>query len=150
MSHRTAIEQVDPGVMPELEQLVDTAIAEGHTFVRKTEDEWLSGDNRFDQPGEGFFVARANGAIVGICGLNIDPFARDPSVGRLRHLYVHPDRRGEGVGRRLVDACLALAHGSFDRVRVRTFDPEAAAFYLSVGLVRLSEADATHGIALSD
>ena len=150
MSDRTSIEQVGPGVMPELEQLVDTAIAEGHTFVTKTEDEWVSGDNRFDKPGEGFFIARAAGTVVGTCGLNIDPFTKDRSIGRLRHLYVHPDHRGDGVGRRLVEACLDLAHDSFSRVRVRTFNPEAAAFYLSVGLVRLSEADATHGIALSD
>jgi len=47
------------------------------------------------------FVATANGKVAGavLCG-------HDGRRGYLHHLAVHPDCRGKGIGRRLVDRCL--------------------------------------------
>ena len=82
--------------------------------------------------------------LVGACALTPDPYAADPRVGRLRHLYVHPDWRRCGLGRRLVDAARAEARSRFDVLRVRAGDPSAAAFYDRLGLARTDEPDATH------
>jgi GNAT superfamily N-acetyltransferase len=127
-----------------VEDLAETAAGEGHVFVERMRSEWNVGVNRFDRPGESVFVARVDGAIVGVCGLNIDPFLDDPAVGRLRHLYVDPDHRRAGIGRSLVDECRRAALQHFDVVRLRTFNPAADAFYRAVGFTRVQDETATH------
>ena len=69
-------------------------------IVRRLVDEWGSGANRFDRPGEALFGARGAGRLLGVCGLNVDPYAGDDRVGRVRHLYVQSTSRRQGVGRR--------------------------------------------------
>ena len=84
-----------------------------------------------------------------MCGLNVDPYLDDPTVGRIRHLYVLPSFRRSGVGTEVVTACLDLATRNFARVRLRTFDPSAAAFYTAMGFVEVDEPQATHGMWLT-
>ncbi|MDX1747365.1 MAG: GNAT family N-acetyltransferase [Halobacteriales archaeon] len=133
---------------PDLGNLIELASGEGHSFVLRTRVEWLDGTNRFDRPGEGFFLATAQGIVVGMGGLNVDPFLSDPTVGRLRHLFVAPEQRRLGIGRSLVQVCLDHVAGHFVRVRLRTFDPRASSFYRSVGFDSVDEDAATHTIAL--
>ena len=59
-------------------------------FVRRLYDEYAGGANRFDRDGEALFVAHHLDQIVGICGLNQDPYSQFGNVGRVRRLYVHP------------------------------------------------------------
>jgi len=129
---------------PEIGDLEQIAAAEGHPFVTRTRHEWEAGINRFDQPGENFFVVVEDGQTVGMCGLNIDPYLKDPTVGRLRHLYIHPRRRQAGVAAVLVEACLSAAPGTFGRVRLRTSNPAADALYRSLGFSNVKQATATH------
>ncbi len=68
--------------------LAEEAEAEGWQFVRRLAEEWYDGTNRFDRPGETLFGAWAAGTLVGVCGLNVDPYVGDPSVGRVRRLFV--------------------------------------------------------------
>lgn len=138
------IEEVIAGRTPDLALVRQEGAAEGYTFVERAAIEWLTGTNRFDGHGEGFFVAHRGEAIVGMCGLNRDPYSGDEGVGRLRHLYVVPEARRQGVGRQLVESCLGLAQARFDRVRVRTFEAEAARLYEALGFERVEESDTTH------
>src|SRR5947209_17682817 len=94
-----------------LAELVAESERGGWRFVRRLADEWADGTNRFDRPGEALFGARAGGRLVGVCGLNIDPYATDAAIGRVRHLYVLADFRGRGVGGRPVRAVVAVARG---------------------------------------
>ena len=114
----------------------------GYRFLRRLVDEWESGVNRFDQRGEALFAAMEEGAVVGLCGLNVDPYSEEPSVGRLRHLYVLRDSRGRGIGGQLVGCVLDAAAGTFDEVRLRT-DTEAASFYERLGFVRVSKSSSS-------
>jgi len=109
---------------------------DGMRFVRRLADEWVSGANRFHRPGETLFAAHASGAVVGVCGLNVDPYARDPRTGRVRHLYVATAHRGRGLGERLVREVLAAARGRFDVLRLRTTNPAAARLYERLGFRR--------------
>lgn len=68
-------------------------------FLRRLSDEWKSGANRFEQVGEILLGAKCNERLIGVCGLNVDPYVRSPGVGRLRHLYVSPHTRQAGLGR---------------------------------------------------
>jgi GNAT superfamily N-acetyltransferase len=105
----------------------------GLRFVRRLAEEWASGRNRFDRPGETMFGALMDGRLVGACGLNIDPYADDPRVGRVRHLYVLRAHRRLGIGRQLVGAVVAAAHGPFATLRLSTANPAAARLYESLG-----------------
>lgn len=117
----------------------------GLRFVRRLVDEWASGRNRFDQPGEACFAARLGGQVVGVCGLNVDPYAATPGVGRVRHLYVLTAYRKRGVGERLVREVIAAAWGRFGVLRLRTQNPPAARLYERLGFRRCTDApDCTH------
>jgi SAM-dependent methyltransferase/ribosomal protein S18 acetylase RimI-like enzyme len=122
----------------------------GLRFVRRLAEEWASGRNRFDRPGEALFGALVDGRLVGACGLNVDPYAGDPRVGRVRHLYVLTAHRRLGVGRRLVGAVAAAAHGPFATLRLSTANPAAARLYEALGFRRhAGDAHCTHRLELS-
>lgn len=143
---------------PPLGTLVAESEAQGLSFVRRLADEWASGANRFDRPGEALFVAREGLQTVGVAGLNVDPYAGDSSVGRLRHLYVLPALRRQGVGGNLVAAVVDAAAASFRTLRLHTSDPDAARLYERMGFRRRADvgrcthvmelAPSTHGDAL--
>src|SRR5438128_1327228 len=85
----------------------------------------------------------------GACGLNVDPYTAEGRVGRVRHLYVLEAYRRHGVGRQLVAEVIGAARGSFDRLRLRTANPEAARLYESLGFAPCAgEADCTHALDL--
>ena len=124
------ITQVRELPLDELAPLTRAALAEDFRAVQVLIEDWRSGENRFDRPGEAVFVARLDGALVGVCGLNRD-MLRD--AGRVRRLYVLPEHRRKGVGRRLVAAVSAKAVESFPELVLRTLDPAAASFYEALG-----------------
>jgi GNAT superfamily N-acetyltransferase len=105
----------------------------GYRFLRRVNDEWASGVNRFTRPGEALLAAEIGGRLVGICGLNIDPYLVDPRVGRVRNVYVLAAYRGWGVGRRLVEQAIAAARGHFGRLRLRGEEAGPARLYESLG-----------------
>lgn len=135
---------------PPIEVLIPESQRSDAFFVERTKTEWESGANRFDRDGERFFIAMLNDDVVGMCGLNIDPFLDDPSVGRVRHVYVAQRVRRRGIGRDLVAACLDAASGTFSRVELRTFDPGAGRFYESVGFTTTDARAATHVVSVAD
>jgi GNAT superfamily N-acetyltransferase len=123
--------------------LVAESEGAGLRLVRRLVDDWASGANRFDRPGEAFFVAVQDGHVVGVCGLNVDPYAGAPRVGRVRHLYVLTAHRRGGVGRRLVEAVVEAAGGRFDELRLRTQNPAAARLYERLGFAPCTDATAS-------
>ena len=132
-----------------LDGLRAESVAEGYRFIGRLCDEWASGANRFDAPGEALFVAVSNGQVAGVCGINCDPYAHDPHTGRVRRLYVARACRRTGVGRALLQAVVAHAGGHFRRLRVRT--DEAGAFYIQSGFRRVeSEPATTHVLDLNN
>jgi ribosomal protein S18 acetylase RimI-like enzyme len=106
---------------------------EGFRFVRRFYDEYSNGENRFDRAGEALFVAYESNQVVGICGLNRDPYITFGKVGRVRRLYVHPNHRTYGVGRQLVSHVVAEATRYYEVLTLRTDNPVADKFYKAIG-----------------
>jgi GNAT superfamily N-acetyltransferase len=131
--------------------LVEERQREGWRFLRRLIEEWLQGVNRFDRQGEALFAALDDEKAVGICGLNIDPYTDDATIGRLRRLYVLRDYRGQGIGRELVRAAIQAGKNEFRALRARTENREAGLLYERPGFLRVADQDdATHTLVLKE
>lgn len=141
----TTIRRIGQLDLDALQPLLIASRAEGFLLVQRLADEYQDGSNRFQLDGEALFGAY-QGELLGVCGLNRDPF--DGTYGRLRHLYVLPSSRQLGVGRQLVHAALHAATPFYQVVRLRTLNPMAARFYLNLGFTPTADEQATHMIQL--
>lgn len=131
------IERLENPGGDEILPLIEESRAEGFDFLQRLKDEYASGANRFDKPGEAIFGVRdAQGRLVAVGGLNRDPFQDDPNVGRLRRVYVRPSWRRRGLAARLVATVLEAARAHFNRVQLRSTE-EAMEFYRVMGFGRV-------------
>lgn len=129
-----------------LEPLVATSRAEGWDFLAKLAAEVDRGD--FKGLGTALFGVYGE-TLLGICGLVRDPYLEgNPDVGRLRHLYVLPGYRRQGVAETLVTAVITAARRHYRLLRLRTSNPAAARLYERLGFVAVTEPAATHRLTL--
>jgi N-acetylglutamate synthase-like GNAT family acetyltransferase len=144
------INRVD--VLPEdiHSEVLEASIREGFSPIQWLIDHWQEGKNRFSLPGEALYEARINGHLVGVCGINQDPYADGRSrAGRIRRLYVLPEYRRNGVGRKLVLKAVEDAHSHFAEANLRTFDQGSAKFFESIGFTGIEgDPNRTHRITI--
>jgi GNAT superfamily N-acetyltransferase len=117
---------------------------EGYRFIDALLDEWATTKNRFDGPGEILCGHLDRGLLVAVGGLNQDPFVGDPTIGRIRRVYVRSAWRNKGIGRALVTTLLEHACVSFRCVRLRTENDDAAGLYERIGFSTIDDPHATH------
>ena len=130
--------------VPGIERLQSEALDEGYDFIETLVDEWASASNRFDALGETLCGHLDEGMLVAVGGLNCDPFACRPDMGRIRRVYVRAGWRNRGIGRALVTALVDEARNHFTCVRLRAENEGAARLYESMGFVPIASPDATH------
>lgn len=133
---------------PGIEELRGEALGEGYHFVETLIEECGTGANRYDRPGETLLGCFDGEVLVAVGGLNIDPFANDPTVGRVRRVYVRPAWRNRGIGRALVATLVERSRGQFRRVRLRAESPDAGRLYERMGFEPTTEPNATHAMNL--
>lgn len=124
------LSELDPN---DLRSLIIESQTQGFQFVKRLCDEFLSGENCFNRSGEALFGLYDNDELIGIGGLNLDPYRNDSRVGRVRHLYVAKKWRRNGMGAILVNAIIEKARQHFVCLTLRTDTAEAAAFYEELG-----------------
>ena len=93
-----------------------------------------------DPSREAAWIAELDGRRVGCIFCVADP--DEERTAKLRILLVHPDGRGQDLGRRLIDECLAFARGAgYASVKLWTNHPLAAArhLYLERGFELIAE-----------
>lgn len=134
-----------------LAPLIREAVEDGYDFVQTLWDEYESGKNRFDTSGAVLLGVYEGGRLIGVGGVQQDPYLKRADAGRVRHVYVLREFRRHGVGRQLLEALIEHARGHFDLLTLRTNTKAAAAFYVAIGF---SDApvvrDATHWMRLND
>ncbi len=134
-------------------ELACLALDEDVDFIAKFMARWNGRNERFSRPGEGLFGAWTTEAnqvkLVGIAGVMQDPYLTDPTIARLRHVYVAPLYRGYGIAEALVAACLTQAQGHFATIRLNAIAANAARLYERLGFLPVSDGQrATHILPL--
>jgi GNAT superfamily N-acetyltransferase len=125
--------------------LVEESALEGFQFLTRLRQEWRESINRFSANGEALFAVMEGQQLVAIGGIN----RQSEACGRLRRLYVAIGSRRKGIGRLLVGHILEFSRGHFSRIVLRTDNPEADHFYLSLGFSHVRGDDnATHAFKL--
>jgi GNAT superfamily N-acetyltransferase len=133
---------------PDIQTLATVASEQGFGSVRRLVDEHLSGDNRFDLDGEVLFGVYADQTIVGIGGLNVDPYESGRRIGRLRRFYVKPELRRYGVGTKLLRRIEERANGQFPSLQLFAPSEAAGKFYESFGYTRQFRHKVSHAKSL--
>lgn len=129
------------GELGELSSIKAECDAEGFRTISRLIEEWTTGENRFDKPGEALLVVKNNYEVIGVGGLNEDPYRKGQLIGRLRRFYVMRRFRGCGIGRALARELLMRARAKFRYVRLKADTEEASHFYLRLGFRRSSGDD---------
>jgi len=114
-----------------IDALAAVARVEEYQFLNRLLREWADGINRFVAPNEALFGAFDGDRLVGVAALN----RQGPELGRVRHVYVHPDYRRRGVARALVSGVLDFADRHYPVVVLRTPNPSAAKLYECLGFL---------------
>jgi GNAT superfamily N-acetyltransferase len=129
--------------------LRDEALAQGFLFLERLAAEWESGANRFAQSGECLTGAYRDGRLIGIGGLNRDPYAASEDIARLRHVYVLAAHRRQGVASAVTLDLIARAQGWFRQIHLRTDSTAADAFYRRLDFTPIVDPHATHAIVIA-
>lgn len=135
-------------IPPTFNELEDESTSQGFALLARLRSEWDNRVNRFDRDGEILLGAYRGERLVGIGGLNRDPYLADGVTGRIRHLYVLEAERRAGIGRALVERLLQHAVTHFDVVRLWT--DHAQSFYESLGFQPVDVPKATHMLRIRD
>ena len=141
--------EITDGNIGELHALIGESTRDGYNFLQRTIDDWYGGANKFDRPGEKLWGLFLGKDLIGVGGLNIDPFSLTPKVGRVRHLYVRKAQRRAGCATLIMNKILEEAGHNFTVLRLFTDNAGASAFYEKLGFKQTGEYKASHFITLS-
>lgn len=130
--------QLPPGIRT----LRDEADNDGVRNMGLLIDEWDSGAERFEAPGEALFAALDGDTLIGIGGVTVESGA---DAMRMRRLYVLGDWRKRGAGRALAQMMIAKGLESADfltcNARATT---TAAKFWEAMGFTPVEAPGWTH------
>lgn len=139
------IQPITRPIWNEFEPLIKRSTEEGYNFVQKLWDEYQSGDNDFRGTGDVLLGIYQDDQLIGVGGVHRDPYLNQPTIGRIRHVYVLPEHRRGGIGKALVEALVAHGTAYFNTFTLRTMTDHGRAFYEALGFSSAPRYDnATH------
>lgn len=127
-----------------IEPLIECSLQENFNFLSRLKNDWLIGANRFDQTNEELCQIRKGEQIIAIGGINNNPYKEAKNVGRIRHLYVLPQYRRKGIGKKLVLYLIDKYKEKYETITLRTDTEEAAQFYEALGFKKVEAENHTH------
>ncbi len=117
---------------PGLDVLRQDARADGHRNMDRLADDWASGVQRFDAPGEALLAAFIADELAGVGGVTADPVL--PGALRMRRFYVRAEFRRHGVGWRLAETLIANVPACV-HLAVSAGTEQAARFWEALGFM---------------
>lgn len=133
----------------EFADLQAIAIAEGHTFLERLPQRWHNGQY-LDDPNAAVMGAWIAGELAAIGAQTTDEYDPHPDHRRIRHFYVLPQHRRDGLGRSLASSLLQEALHLAPIVHLRATYAASIAFWDAVGFTRvLDRPDRTHRMTRS-
>ncbi|MBJ8052710.1 GNAT family N-acetyltransferase [Bacillus cereus] len=130
------IKQIEDLFKYEINHLIQESTKEGFNFLIKLINEYESKRNTFSKTGECLYGIFRGDTLIGIGGLNQDPYTKDNKIGRLRRFYIAKDYRRKGLGRLLLGRILGDAKIYFTIVVLHTDIKQGDQFYTSSGFVK--------------
>lgn len=130
------IQQIEDLMIYEYDYLVQESKDEGFNFLLKLINEYKNEINTFNKTVECLYGIFQGENLIGIGGLNVDPYTENNKIGRLRRFYISKDYRRTGLGNLLLNRLLSHAEKNFQIVVLHTDTKQGNAFYLANGFVR--------------
>ncbi|MGN6395871.1 MAG: GNAT family N-acetyltransferase [Mucilaginibacter sp.] len=127
-----------------INQMLDESGRAGYQFIQRTIDDWQNQTNKFSGRGEKLWGLFLGSDMIGICGLNKDPYSREPNIGRVRHLYIMEAYRRKGYATLLINMILHEGKQHFNSLRLFTDNPAAAKFYEKLGFQSVNDDKVSH------
>lgn len=129
--------------VPPMTKLLAESKHQGFRFLERLINDFESGANRFEEPGEALFAVFIDSLCVGIGGVNRDP-SGNPGLGRVRRVYVSIEHQGNGIGRVLMESIESWSKDHFDALSLFTDTQAASRFYESLGYHSVGEDKTSH------
>ncbi|WP_219375865.1 GNAT family N-acetyltransferase [Bacillus mycoides] len=120
----------------EIDHLIEESTKEGFNFLIKLINEYESKRNAFSKTGECLYGIFRGDTLIGIGGLNQDPYTKDNKIGRLRRFYISKDYRRIGLGKLLLKKLLSRAEKYFHVVVLHSDTKQGDEFYSANGFVK--------------
>lgn len=131
------------GLPPQFETLRVSAETEGYLFLDRLALRWSGGAYNGDA-GASVRAVLDRDAVVAIGAQTGDEYDPHPDHRRIRHFYVSPDYRRNGVGRRLAETLTGDAFELAPRLHLRATHALSTAFWDAMGFARVDRPDRTH------
>jgi GNAT superfamily N-acetyltransferase len=119
------------------------ADTEGYDFMERLQQNWSNGAYRRDL-GATLRAAYVDGDLAGLGAQALDEYDVSPDHRRIRHFYVLPKYRRDGVGRALAQALIDDALALSPRLHLRATHEVSLAFWDALGFSRVSHENRTH------
>ncbi|MBG9832287.1 GNAT family N-acetyltransferase [Bacillus wiedmannii] len=130
------IQQIEDLMIYEHDYLVQESKDEGFYFLIKLISEYENKINTFNKNGECLFGIFQGEKLIGIGGLNEDPYTENNKIGRVRRFYISKDYRRVGLGNLLLNRLLSHSEKYFKVVVLHTDTKQGDAFYTVNGFVK--------------
>ncbi|MFC9415029.1 GNAT family N-acetyltransferase [Bacillus mobilis] len=130
------IQQIEDLMIYEHDYLVQESKEEGFHFLIRLISEYENKINTFNKTGECLYGIFQGEKLIGIGGLNEDPYTENNKIGRVRRFYIAKEYRRKGVGRLLLLRILSDAKKYFNTVVLHTDTEQGDKFYTSSGFVK--------------
>lgn len=132
------------GALPDsFHALREVAKIEGFDFLDRLDARWRDGAYLGDCDASAFGVFVADD-LIAVGAQTADEYEPHPDRRRIRHFYVRPEMRRDGVGRALAGALIQQAFTLAPVIALRATHDLSRAFWDAMGFARVEHATRTH------